>query len=145
MVGDSKRPDEPWEIDPAGLDDAEPGDQPATQLDQIIVKTISDRIVLVIYADIISVIAAWMWWSVREFLDGDAWGEMIVRFILHDFIFSIWLVAAAMVLHAMAPQTTARLLHQCLAKLGLVLTIIITIALFAAVVSFVMLMVDEWN
>ena len=90
-----------------------------------LVRTIPDRIGLVVFAILIWSIAAWMFWLVEKFADGKTWWDFAVKLVLHDFIFAIAIFGFALIAHACCPSTTQRIVEKAAVKLHFVVLAII--------------------
>lgn len=85
---------------------SEPGEQfslPATP---------ADRAFMGILGIVVGAFGAWMGWVVQKFLDGNTWGDFIVRVILNDLVFAILLFAVALIVHAVFPKLGSWLLEK---------------------------------
>ena len=100
-------------------------------------RTTSDRIALVVFVIVIWTIAAWMFWVVEKFADGNTWWDFAVKLVLHDLVFSIVVFGCALVAHACCPSATQKFVEKAAAKLSIVVWAII--ALVATTLVFVSL------
>lgn len=85
-----------------------------------LVRTIPDRIGLVVFAILIWSIAAWMFWLVEKFADAKTWWDFAVKLVLHDLIFAIAVFGCVLIAHACYPNATQRIVQKAAAKLHVV-------------------------
>ena len=102
-----------------------------------LVRTIPDRIGLVVFAILIWSIAAWMFWIVEKFVDGKTWWDFAVKLVLHDLIFAVAVFGCALIAHACCPAATQKIVEKAAAKLHVVAWVII--GLVACTLAFVSL------
>ena len=70
-------------------------------------------------------IAAWMFWLVEKFADGNTWWDFGVKLVLHDLIFAIAVFGCASLAHACYPSATQKIAEKAAAKLHVVVWAII--------------------
>ena len=92
---------------------------------ETLVRTVSDRIGIAACAILFWSVAAWMFWLVEKFVDGNTWWDFAVKIVLHDLIFAIAVFGGALIAHACYPTMTQRLLEKAAAKLHVVVWVII--------------------
>ena len=103
----------------------------------VLARAPSDRVGIIAFAFLLWAIAAWMFWIVEKFADGETWFDFGVKLVLHDLIFSIVIFGCALVAHAIYPIPTQKMLAKAGAKLSYFLSTILF--LFVASLAFISL------
>ena len=102
--------------------------------------TASDRLGLFAVSVVMGAIAVWIFWMVRQCLDGHGWGDVIVRLLFYDLVVSILLFSVGLALYAaFLPAWLDRFLKMLSQKLhsaiaAVILLVGVTFAFFLFVV-----------
>lgn len=96
-------------------------------------RTTSDRIGLVVFVILVWTVAAWMFWLVEKFADGNTWWDFAVKVVLHDLVFAIAVFGCALLAHACCPSVMQQIVETAAAKLHVVVWAIIGLVVITLV------------